>query len=196
MKTATLWAGVLFLVVTSWAFAVSFDRNITTDYVKSHPKEFTVSVTAKANGLLAFTVVFATPEPRYVVAHLVVRDAERAYAESHTPLFTRNRSNTFHFSVPRDEPQLRRFHLASPASRTLVEKLFLSRSHRAQIPIAGLCSRETATIGAEYTWPQVMPEESGFQRCWKNSWRGGSQMSLGSARRVLQPDDGDASGHS
>ena len=127
-ETATLWAGVLFLVVTFWAFAVSFDRNITTDYVKSHPKEFTVSVTAKANGLLAFTVVFLTPEPRYVVAHLVVRDAERAYAESHTPLFTRNRSNTFHFSVPQNHTlQLRRFHLASPASRTLVEKLFLSR---------------------------------------------------------------------
>jgi len=102
MKTAILCSAAFLLVLTSWAFAVSVDRNITADYVKAHPKEFTVSVTEEANGLLAFTVVFETPEPRYVVAHLVVRDSERTYAASHTPSFTKNRSNTFHFSVPRD----------------------------------------------------------------------------------------------
>ena len=100
MKTATLVAVALLLVVTSWAFAVSVDRDITADYVKTNPKEFTVSVTEEANGLLAFTVVLTTPDPRYVVAHLVVRDSEKIYATSDTPSFTKNRSNTFHFSVP------------------------------------------------------------------------------------------------
>lgn len=102
MRSAILCAAAFLLVPFHSGFAVSVDRNITTDYVKSNPKEFTVSVTEEAKGLLAFTVVFATPEPRYVVAHLVVRDSERAYAESHTPSFTKNRSNTFHFAVPRD----------------------------------------------------------------------------------------------
>lgn len=102
MKAATLGAGVFLLVVTSWAFAVSVDRDITADYLKSNPNEFTVNVTEDANGLLAFTVVFATPDPRYVVAHLVVSDSDKTYAKSDTASFTKNRSNTFHFSVPRN----------------------------------------------------------------------------------------------
>ena len=102
MKTTTLCAVAFLFAVTSSAFAVSVDRDITADYVKANPKEFTVSVTEEANGLLAFTVVFTTPDPRYVVAHLVVRDSKTTYATSDTPSFTKNRSNTFHFSVPRD----------------------------------------------------------------------------------------------
>ncbi len=102
MKTTTLCAVALLFAITNWAFAVSVDRDITADYVKANPKEFTVSVTEDANGLLAFTVVFATPDPRYVVAHLVVRDSKKTYATSDTPSFTKNRSNTFHFSIPRD----------------------------------------------------------------------------------------------
>ncbi len=102
MKTTSLCAVAFLFAITSWAFAVSVDRDITADYVKANPKEFTVRVTEEANGLLAFTVVLETPDPRYVVAHLVVRDSEKIYATSDMPAFTKNRSNTFHFSVPRD----------------------------------------------------------------------------------------------
>lgn len=102
MKTTTLCAVAFLLFVTSSAFAVSVDRDITADYVKANPKEFTVSVTEEANGLLAFTVVFTTPDPRYVVAHLVVRNSEKIYATSDTPSFMKNRSNTVYFSIPGD----------------------------------------------------------------------------------------------
>ena len=102
MKTTALCGIAFFVVLSSWAFAVSVDRNITTDYVKSNPKEFSVRVTEEANGLLTFTVVYTTSEPRYVVARLVVKDSKRTYAESNTPVFTKNQSNTFRFSVPRD----------------------------------------------------------------------------------------------
>lgn len=64
MKTTTLCAVAFLFAITSWSFAVSVDRDITADYVKANPKEFTVRVTEEPNGLLAFTVVFATPDPR------------------------------------------------------------------------------------------------------------------------------------
>ncbi len=102
MKHFTLCGTAFVLLLSSWAYAVSVDRNITAEHVKLNPNEFTVSVVEGPDGLVAFSVVYTCPEPRYVVAHLVVKDSLRTYAESHTPSFTKNHSNTFHFSIPRE----------------------------------------------------------------------------------------------
>ncbi|MEQ1851869.1 MAG: hypothetical protein ABMA01_09795 [Chthoniobacteraceae bacterium] len=82
------------------AFALTVEEDVTPEYVRSHAKEFSVKVAKDKNGLIAFTVVFTVPEPRYVVAHLLVRSGDRVLAESVTPAFTKNSENTFHFSVP------------------------------------------------------------------------------------------------
>ncbi|MBT3378986.1 MAG: hypothetical protein HN742_02425 [Lentisphaerae bacterium] len=92
-------ASALCLVASSSAVALTVEQRITPEYVRSHPNEFSVSVAKEENGLLAFTVVLALKPPRYVVAHLEVRDGDRTLVESHTPVFTRNARNTFHFSI-------------------------------------------------------------------------------------------------
>jgi hypothetical protein len=90
---------VLCLALSSAALALTREQEVTPAYVRSHPGEFSVKVAGGESGLLAFTVVLTLEEPRYVVAHLKVRDADRTLAESHTPTFTRNAENTFHFSI-------------------------------------------------------------------------------------------------
>ena len=92
-------ASALCLVVSSSALALTVEHKVTPEYVRSHPDEFSVTVIKDKNGLLAFTVALTLKEPRYVVAHLAVRDADRSLAESHTPAFTKNPENTFYFSI-------------------------------------------------------------------------------------------------
>jgi hypothetical protein len=99
MRAWFLVASVFCLLVSSLAFALTIERDITAEYVRSHQGEFSVKAVKDRNGLIAFTVVLALAEPRYVVAHLAVRDADRIIAESHTPVFTRNSENQFHFSI-------------------------------------------------------------------------------------------------
>lgn len=99
MKAWLLSASALCLVVSSLALALTIEHKVTPEYVRSHRNEFSVRVIKDKNGLICFTVVLTLKEPRYVVAHLVVRDANRVLAESHTPAFTRNPENTFHFSI-------------------------------------------------------------------------------------------------
>jgi len=99
MKVWLLSASTLCLVVSLSALALTIEQKVTPEYVRSHRNEFSVKVSKDKNGLLAFTVVFTLKEPRYVVAHLAVRDADRTLAESHTPAFTKNPKNTFHFSI-------------------------------------------------------------------------------------------------
>lgn len=99
MKATLLAVSALSLVVPASALALTVEQKVTPEYVRSHANEFSLKVAKDKNGLLAFTVVFTLKEPRYVVAHLAVRDANRILAESHTPAFTKNAENTFHFSI-------------------------------------------------------------------------------------------------
>ena len=100
MKALIVFAVSLVVAVSSTAIALTTEQDITPDYVRSHPKQFTVNVAKDKNGLMAFTIVFKVPEPRYVVAHLTVRSGDRILASSDTPAFTKNSDNTFYFSVP------------------------------------------------------------------------------------------------
>jgi len=103
MKALLLAGLALCLVAPAPARALTIEVEVTPEYVRSHPKEFAVKVAEEKGGLLAFTVALTLKEPRYVVAHLAVRDAKRTFAESDTPAFTRNPENTFYFSIA---PQL------------------------------------------------------------------------------------------
>src|SRR5258708_1700588 len=100
MKSLLFLAASLVFAASPAAIALTTEQDITPEYVRSHAKEFSVRVAKDKNGLIAFTVVFTLPEPRYVVAHLAVRSGDRVLAQSDTPAFTRNSENTFHFSVP------------------------------------------------------------------------------------------------
>ena len=100
MKSLLRFATALVFAASPAAFALTVEEDITPEYVRSHAREFSVKVAKDKNGLIAFTVVFTVPEPRYVVAHFVVRSGDRVLAESVTPACTKDSENTFHFSVP------------------------------------------------------------------------------------------------
>ena len=99
MKTSLLAILALCLVVSASALALTVKQKVTPEYIHAHSNEFSVAVVQDKNGLLAFTVVLTSNKPQYVVAHLTVRDADRVLAESHTPAFTKNAENRFHFSI-------------------------------------------------------------------------------------------------
>ena len=100
MKSLLILVAAFVWIASPAAVALTVEEDITPEYVRSHAREFSVKVAKDKNGLIAFTIVFTVPEPRYVVAHLVVRSGDRVLAESVTPAFTKNPENTFHFSVP------------------------------------------------------------------------------------------------
>lgn len=100
MNSLLPFVAALVFAASPAVIALTVEEDITPEYVRSHPKEFSVKVAKGENGLIAFTVVFTLPEPRCVIAHLVVRSGDRVLAESITPAFTKNSENTFHFSVP------------------------------------------------------------------------------------------------
>ncbi len=102
MKALLLTAAALFLTGSSAALALTIEEEVTPEYVRTHAKEISVKVAEGKDGLLAFAVVLTLEEPRYVVAHLTVRDGDKTVATSDTPAFTRNARNTFYFSVVRE----------------------------------------------------------------------------------------------
>ena len=100
MKSLFILVAALVFAASPAAITLTVEEDVTPEYVRAHAREFSVKVAKDKNGLIAFTVVFTLPEPRYVIAHLVVRSGDRVLAESVTPAFTKNSENTFHFSVP------------------------------------------------------------------------------------------------
>ena len=99
MKLLPFFIATLALAASPAAIALTVERDITPEYVRSHADELSVKVAKDKNGLIAFTVVFTLPQPRYVIAHLVVRSGDRMLAKSDTPAFTKRAQNTFYFSV-------------------------------------------------------------------------------------------------
>lgn len=100
MRTLLFLVTALVFAASPAAIALSSEQHITPEYVRSHSNEFSVKVAKEKNGLIAFTVVVTLREPRFVVAHLVVRRGDRVLAQSETPAFTKNAENTFSFSLP------------------------------------------------------------------------------------------------
>jgi hypothetical protein len=100
MKSLLFLVAALVFAASPAAIALTSQQDITPEYVGSHTDEFSVKVAKDKNGLIAFTILFTLREPRYVVAHLVVRSGDRVLAQSDTPAFTKNSENAFYFSVP------------------------------------------------------------------------------------------------
>jgi len=80
-------------------FALTVNEPLTPEYLTEHPKEWSLKVTKGKNGLIDFKMIRTVPNPVYLVAHFSVHHQGKVIAESHTPAFTRNRENTFYFSL-------------------------------------------------------------------------------------------------
>jgi hypothetical protein len=89
------------LAATGWALTV--EESLTPDYVKEHPKEWSVNVADGKDGQITFTVIQYLVEPKYLVAHFAAYHGGNLVATSDSPAFGRKRDNTFYFSVARDD---------------------------------------------------------------------------------------------
>lgn len=81
------------------ALALTISVPLTRSYVQENPGGFRIKVTRASNGLLTFTITRNLSKPMYLVAHLSVHHRGQLIAESHSPAFSRNRENTFYFSL-------------------------------------------------------------------------------------------------
>ncbi len=81
------------------ALALTINIPVTRSYMEDNPGDFRIKVTRASNGLLSFTITRNLSHPMYLVAHLSVHHRGQVIAESHSPAFSRNRDNTFYFSL-------------------------------------------------------------------------------------------------
>lgn len=87
---------------TASAFAAVVEQRVTQEFLKEHPKAFSVDVTKQDDGLLRFTIKRYVPKPGYYVANLVVRKGSALVAESHFPSFVREDAATYHLTISSD----------------------------------------------------------------------------------------------
>jgi hypothetical protein len=114
--------------LTATAFALTVEREITADYVRKQPDEFSVRVTKGKTGLIEFTIIHNVATPMYHVAHLAVYHGGTLIATSDTPSFGKKRNNLFHFSIAPEAIAESRFSLSQSA---------LSSSDDNAVPIPG-----------------------------------------------------------
>ena len=94
-----LLGGALAAMLSIPCQALTVDQPVPGAYVREHPEEWSVKVSKKENGLIQFTIVRFLKEPRYLVAHFVVKHSGRVIAGSDSPAFGRKGENTFYFSL-------------------------------------------------------------------------------------------------
>ena len=100
MRTQPLLLGCLIAAtLASTALALTVIGKVTPDYVREHPKEWSVEVSKARDGLIHFTIKHDVAAPMYHVAHLEVHHRGRLIATSDTPCFGRKQGNTFHFAL-------------------------------------------------------------------------------------------------
>ena len=104
MKTKFLVLGCFIAaILSSTAFALTINEQVTAVYVGEHPKVWSVKAAKKESGLIQFTVVRTLSEPKYLVAHLAVHHAGRLIVTSDTPLFGKRKDSTFYFSISTED---------------------------------------------------------------------------------------------
>ena len=91
---------------------------MTAAYVRENPKEWSVKVSRKDNGLIQFTIVRTLSEPRYLVAHLAVHHAGKVIAESDTPIVGHKEENTFYFALSQEDLAESKFDLSESGFAT------------------------------------------------------------------------------
>lgn len=84
------------------AQALTVNQRVTPASLAGKPKQFSVKVARNEEGLITFTVTRMLSEPKYLVAHLAVVHQGKTLSESHTPLFSSQRENRFHFTIAPD----------------------------------------------------------------------------------------------
>lgn len=97
------------------ARALTFEQQVDAAYLRQHPGDFTVQVSPLKEGMLHFTIVRNLKEPRYLVAHLVVRHDGKIIAQSDTPLFGRTRGNTFYVALAPEDVAASTFEISESA---------------------------------------------------------------------------------
>ena len=97
-----IFIGLNLLVAPRNSFGLTTERDITPDYVNSHPEEFSVKVNKDKNGLVGFKLQHNVSRPMYHVAHLTVMKEGKILADSSTPTFGKMHDNIFHFSISPD----------------------------------------------------------------------------------------------
>jgi hypothetical protein len=90
---------VLLIALPTAGRALTVDEQVTPAYLRQHAREFSLKVARQDNGLIGFTLVRTLAQPKYRVARLVVKRDGETVAESTTPAFSRNNTNSFYFSV-------------------------------------------------------------------------------------------------
>jgi hypothetical protein len=116
MKTIqSIVACMVAAALSTTAFALTTEREITPEYARENPREFFVSAAKGKDGLIDFTITRSVAAPRYHVAHLAIRRDGKLIAASHTPLFGRAGDNKFHFSISADAIAESKFSLSDSA---------------------------------------------------------------------------------
>ena len=92
---------IAFAVLSSGARALTVEQQVTPQYVREHPDRFKITVEQR-EGMMHFTIVYNLREPRYLVSHFTARNDSGILAESHTPVFARERSATFYVVLSKE----------------------------------------------------------------------------------------------
>ena len=103
MNRAFLSVSFLLLgIVCSSAHALTVEQHVTSDYLKQHPNQFKITAEQREDGLIHFKIIFSLSEPRYLVSHFTARNAGGILAQSHSPLFARERTATFYVDLSKE----------------------------------------------------------------------------------------------
>ena len=137
MKPTSLILGcTVAATLATTAFALTTEREITPDYVREHPDEFSVSATKGNDCLIDFTITHNVAAPMHHVSHLAISYDGKLIATSDTPSFGKRRDNKFHFSIAADAIADAKFSLGDSA-------LDSSR----EVPVPGTVVHQFSAVG-------------------------------------------------
>jgi hypothetical protein len=101
MKTASLTLLILYLSYPSIVAGMSSDEVVTPESINTFPLFLSVETSDQPNEMVAYTIKLTIRDLRYVSQHLVVRDVEQILSEHRTPVFAKNQTVAYCFSIPR-----------------------------------------------------------------------------------------------
>ena len=92
--------------------AVVVDQAVTPASVKEPDSRFAVKIEKGEDGLVHFTITYRAREPKYLVAHVEVREGEKLVSKTDVPSVVHERSAIFFVAVSPDCVSASRFELA------------------------------------------------------------------------------------
>lgn len=101
--------------------ALTVEQQITPEYLKAHPKEFTLKVEKRDDGMLHFTLGRNLTQQKYLIARLVVKQDGKKLADISTPSYGKKGENRFYLALSpaqlsEAEYELSESFLSGPAS--------------------------------------------------------------------------------